>query len=618
MQHIAVRPDGSILVADVRGGFLRLLGRDGTLLGRIGEGVLRKPQGVSLFPDGRIIVADSGLHKLVVLSPQGQLIGTIGRRGRRPGQFNSPRAVAVSRDGRIAVADTKNHRIQVLSESGRVLLCVGRRGAQPGQFQIPEGIRWDDEGRIFVADTVNHRIQVLNASGKVLKIIGRYGIDPGCLYFPEDVVVDSQGRVYVSDTFNQRISIFKPDGSLLALAYEYGDGIPLQYPYGIDLGEQDMLWVLDMPSGEVGPVAWEPAPPEVLAAARQAQLRPTKPPMRDRLANYLTASSLTPSLILTALAVAVVLGALHALEPGHGKTLVAAYLVGTHGTPLHAVLLGLVVTASHVASVVVLGLVALAASEYVLPQRLGPYFGVVSGIIIAAMGVVLFRRALRGYEHHHHHHHGLHNHHHGHEAEEHHHHGPADHAHEHPHEHGHEHVHEHEHHDGNHAHDHGHDHEDEHHHAPEHGHEHEHQHDEEHGHEHSHGPAASAQAGAGVRSHEAASDSGARQQSVSLWSLLVLGISGGIVPCPAAIVVLLTAISVGRIALGLALIAAFSLGLALTLIAIGLAVTLGMSAVPETARESQLIKALPYASAVVITLLGIGLTAASLRAIARL
>src|SRR5215467_11013022 len=84
------------------------------------------------------------------------------------------------------------------------------------------------------------------------------------------------------------------------------------------------------------------------------------------------------------------LGALHALEPGHGKTIVAAYLVGSTGTAYHAVLLGMIVALSHTAGVYLLGGVTLYAQKYILPDRLYPLLGVLSGMLIAGMGAYLF------------------------------------------------------------------------------------------------------------------------------------------------------------------------------------------------------------------------------------
>jgi ABC-type nickel/cobalt efflux system permease component RcnA len=106
-------------------------------------------------------------------------------------------------------------------------------------------------------------------------------------------------------------------------------------------------------------------------------------------------------LLLTAFA----WGALHALSPGHGKAMVAAYLVGTRGTARHAVALGATVTATHTAGVFALGLVALGLSEYVLPEDLYPWLNLVSGLLVVGVGAFVLRRNLRRRRHHHHHHH---------------------------------------------------------------------------------------------------------------------------------------------------------------------------------------------------------------------
>jgi hypothetical protein len=90
--------------------------------------------------------------------------------------------------------------------------------------------------------------------------------------------------------------------------------------------------------------------------------------------------------------VAAVLGGFHALEPGHGKTLVAAYLVGSHGKARHAVLLGTIVTGAHTISVYALGLITLYASHWILPERLYPWLGIGSGLLVAGLGFTLFIR----------------------------------------------------------------------------------------------------------------------------------------------------------------------------------------------------------------------------------
>jgi ABC-type nickel/cobalt efflux system permease component RcnA len=241
--------------------------------------------------------------------------------------------------------------------------------------------------------------------------------------------------------------------------------------------------------------------------------------------------------LLSAALIAAGLGAFHALEPGHGKTIVAAYLVGSRGTATHACLLGVIVTASHTAGVYLLGLVTLYASHYVVPEDLYPWLGVFSGLTIAGLGLYLFIRRYSGpshhlydahcHSHHHHHHH--------------------DHS-------GHPHTHA-----GSHQHDHKY----------------------------------------GDHPHAA----------VSYRELLALGITGGIIPCPAALVVLLSAVALHRVGFGLFLILAFSVGLAAVLIAIGLLMVYAGRFMSRLKGEGPLLtRWLPMASAAVITLLGLAIT----------
>lgn len=276
-------------------------------------------------------------------------------------------------------------------------------------------------------------------------------------------------------------------------------------------------------------------------------------------------------------------GAYHSLLPGHAKTIVAAYLISRRGTYVHAVLLALVVTLTHTALVVVVGLVFLEVSPRT-GSRVQLWLGVAAGAIIAVMGGWLVFRALTGRLHHHHSH--------------------DDDAH--PHSHAHPHGHEHSHSDGHahaHAHDHGHAHD----HTHAHDHEHHHDHGHAHGHAHAHrsplarphgirawlrmlfthshpelpvDEGASAHEHTHVHAHEHAhvaayARSGAAMADavagprLTTGLVLWLGISGGIVPCPAATLIMLAAIAQGRVAIGLYAVGAFSLGLALTLMAVG-------------------------------------------------
>ena len=115
----------------------------------------------------------------------------------------------------------------------------------------------------------------------------------------------------------------------------------------------------------------------------------------DGFANALAGGNTHGLLIVFLLAAAFGWGALHALSPGHGKTMVAGYLVGARGTPRHAAILGLMVTATHTVSVFALGLVTLAASQYILPEQLYPWLGVLSGLLVVGIGLNVMRSRFR-------------------------------------------------------------------------------------------------------------------------------------------------------------------------------------------------------------------------------
>src|SRR5207249_4643352 len=244
------------------------------------------------------------------------------------------------------------------------------------------------------------------------------------------------------------------------------------------------------------------------AGARAGSMR-----FSDRLTELVaTDAPRSPRLVLASLLVAAALGAFHALTPGHGKTVVGAYLVGARGTARHALFLGLVVTATHTLGVYVLGLVTLTASHYIVPERLFPWLSALSGMIVLGIGASLMIARLAAVGEHTHHH--------------------LDHDHPHPHP------------------------------------------DHDHGHSHS------VPAGA-----------------IGWRSLLALGVSGGLLPCPSALVVMLGAIALGRIAFGLALIVAFSAGLAAVLTGIGLALVYVRGIFARLPLDGRFARYVPVASA---------------------
>lgn len=272
------------------------------------------------------------------------------------------------------------------------------------------------------------------------------------------------------------------------------------------------------------------------AVAPQLDTRPV-PQASDRVGEHgftslIAEEDLSLLVILASLGAAMFWGAAHALSPGHGKTVVTAYLVGQRGTPWHAALLGLIVTATHTVGVFTLGLVTLALSQFIVPDDLYPWLNLAAGLLVVGIGAwvllervrVRFRRT-----------HGDHHHHEGH---------------------GHDHGH-----DQGHRHDHG-------------------------GHGHSHLP----EPNSGIR------------------GLIAVGVSGGLLPCPSALVVLLAAISLHRVGFGLALIVAFSFGLALSITVIGLIAVLAKRAFSRVSFEGRLVSFLPALSALVIFVAGVAMT----------
>ncbi|MBC7912406.1 MAG: hypothetical protein H7Y30_18005 [Pyrinomonadaceae bacterium] len=287
---------------------------------------------------------------------------------------------------------------------------------------------------------------------------------------------------------------------------------------------------------------------------------------RDHLAELISVAEITPMVALLGLLIAAGLGALHAFSPGHGKAVVGAYLVGSRGTTRHAAFLGLTVTITHTIGVFALGLITLFASQWIVPERLFPILSFISGAIVLCIGLSLFVRRLRvalgsAAPHEHSHHQDAHSSHtHSHETDEHaHHHAHEHHEHEHKH-HAHDHVHKDHAVDTSLVHSHG-------------------------GREHTHLPP------------------GADGGKVTWRNLLALGISGGLLPCPSALVVMLSAIALHRVAYGLLLVVAFSVGLAATLTCIGLAFIYAGRFLKPMA-SGRLVRVLPAVSAFVIMCIG--------------
>ena len=283
------------------------------------------------------------------------------------------------------------------------------------------------------------------------------------------------------------------------------------------------------------------------------------PAQAGRLAGLLESSSLSMLAVLLALGLAALLGALHALTPGHAKTLMAAYLIGSGGTTRNALTLGAVITFTHTASVIAIGLIALFASQFLVPGVLVPALEILSGLLVLAIGLrLLWHRWSAARTH------------------------TVDVAHTRAHDDvrepiltGAEHSHTRHAYPANHSHDH-------------------HQPGQQETHVHSHGG----------RPHSHALPTG----GITPRSLVTMGVSGGLVPCPEALGVMVLAVGVNRTLFGLGLIVSFSLGLAAVLIGLGIVLVRSRHLLTRIERIGpRWTTVLPLISAVVVTTLGIGL-----------
>jgi ABC-type nickel/cobalt efflux system permease component RcnA len=303
------------------------------------------------------------------------------------------------------------------------------------------------------------------------------------------------------------------------------------------------------------------------AAARPAPLSPVATPAAAAVPGGLTAADLpaifretdlTPIVFLISLVTAAALGAGHALTPGHGKTLMAAYLVGTRGTVLHAIGLGLSVSVSHTTGILVLAAVVIGLSGAVAPDavvRGAPIVAAVSIVLIGGWMLVSELRRRRGLPQTHH----------------------DDHDHDHDHEQDHVHPHDHE---AAHAHDHA---------AANH-----HRHARG-GIPHSHAPAPGS--------------------TITWRSLFLLGLAGGLIPSTSALLILLGSIAAGRPAFGFVLVVAFGLGMAAVMAGIGIALVAARERVEGAdlgTGLTRLRETIPLVASVIVFSVGLFLTAQAL------
>ncbi|MBA5809899.1 nickel/cobalt efflux transporter RcnA [Morganella morganii] len=248
---------------------------------------------------------------------------------------------------------------------------------------------------------------------------------------------------------------------------------------------------------------------------------------------------------------AIALGALHGLEPGHSKTMMAAFIIAVKGTVRQAVMLGLAATLSHTLIVWLIALGGMYISTRFTPEAVEPWLQMVSAVIILATAFWMFMRTYRGeknwltemqQENHTHHHH----------------------------------------HDHDHDHDHGH-----------HDHDHHHHHDDEYQDAH-----------ARAHAHEIKTRFTGGKATNS--QVLLFGLTGGLIPCPAAITVLLICLQLKAFTLGATMVLSFSIGLALTLVTVGVVTAVGLRQVSRRWQGlGDIAKKAPYFSAALIALVGL-------------
>ena len=245
---------------------------------------------------------------------------------------------------------------------------------------------------------------------------------------------------------------------------------------------------------------------------------------------------------------AIVLGALHGLEPGHSKTMMASFIIAIRGTIMQAVLLGVSATISHTAIIWAIAALGLKFSNQINAETAEPVLQIISGFIILSMAFWMFRITSQrvSAQHHHHHDHDC--------------------GHDHHHEHEHEHEHDHEHH-------------------------HHHDHDDEDAHQREHAEQIQKQFANG---------------QATTGQIILFGLTGGLVPCPAALTVLLLCLQANKFALGFSVVLCFSIGLAITLVSFGAVAAWGVQhASRRLAGFDRFARRAPYLSCLVLVVLAI-------------
>ncbi len=250
---------------------------------------------------------------------------------------------------------------------------------------------------------------------------------------------------------------------------------------------------------------------------------------------------------------AILLGALHGLEPGHSKTMMASFIIAVRGTMAQAALLGLCAALSHSLIVWALAAAALQFGNELIAEKAEPYFMLLSAVVVIGVSIWMFLRTRS---------------------------------------------------DVSAAHAHGHDHE--HDHGP-HDHDHDHDHDHEHEHEHEHDDGDESYQDAHERAHAEDIKRRFAGRNVSTGQIAMFGLTGGLVPCPASVTILMICLHLKRFSLGFALVASFSLGLAISLVSVGVIAAWGARHVGKRLGKGKfgdIARKMPYFSSALMGLVG--------------
>ncbi len=176
------------------------------------------------------------------ITPTG-VVGMFGELGLGPGAFSYPRAITAEPAGSVFIVD-KNGRVQRFSADGTFETFWRMPETAQGK---PVGLTVHPDGRIFVADTHYHRVSVFDRDGRLLERFGRHGTGEGEFLLPTDVAVDASGFIYVSEYLgNDRITKWSPQLQFVAVLGDKPiDGKPLRRPAGIDIDDEQTLWIAD-------------------------------------------------------------------------------------------------------------------------------------------------------------------------------------------------------------------------------------------------------------------------------------------------------------------------------------------------------------------------------------